>query len=314
MMTLLLADIPLVLAQGSPAPEELAKAVEMVDFGKIFRAIVIVAIAVIANRFIVSTFDKLGEGQAKRRLLMKKLSSFARLFIFGLGAYLVAITFLEGQKEALLGVGGTVAVALGFALKDTASSLMAGILILFDQPFQVGDRVQFGDTYGEVTEIGLRAVRIVTLDDNEVSIPNNKFLTEAVASANGGALDMMVVMPFFIAVTEDFELAKRIVYEACITSKYVFLKKPVVMVVKEEMEPMFCTRIQAKAYVIDARYETAFVTDVTERVKRAFRRHHVQAPYNREYSVRSVDWEDYAVERSPETELDDGRLKSLYSS
>lgn len=303
-MIVLLADIPIVLAQSAPDPEELAKAMEMINFGRIFRAVMVIVIAVIANRFIGSTLDKLGEGQAKRRLLMKKVSSFLRLGIFAVAAYLVAVTFLEGQKEIMLGVGGTVALALGFALKDTASSIMAGILILFDQPFQVGDRVQFGDTYGEVKEIGLRAVRIVTLDDNEVSIPNNKFLTEAVASANAGALDMMVVMPFYIAATEDFELAKRIVYEACLTSKFVFLQKPVVMVVKEESEPTFCTKISVKAYVIDARYETAFSTDVTERVKRAFRQHRIQAPYFREYSVRSMEWEDYAERRGDE--LDDG--------
>jgi small-conductance mechanosensitive channel len=300
----LIASIPIVLAQSAPDAEEIAQALELINFGKLFRAMMIIIIGVAANRFITTFFDRLGEGQAKRRLFLKKVSSFLRLGIFAIGAYLVAITFLEGQKEALLGVGGTVLLAVGFALKDTASSIMSGIMILFDQPFQVGDRVQFGDTYGEVKEIGLRAVRIVTLDDNEVSIPNNKFLTEAVASANSGALDMMVVMPFYIAVTEDFELAKRIVYEACITSKYVFLKKPVVMVVKEEVKGTFCTTVMCKAYVIDARYETAFITDVTERVKRAFRRHRIQAPYNREYSVRSVEWEDFVVPQ--DQAIDDG--------
>lgn len=290
-----LAAIPTMLAQSAPDAEELAQALAVINFGKLFRALMIVIIGVAANRFLGSFFDRLGEGQAKRRLFFKKVSSFTRLGIFAIGAYLVAITFLEGQKEALLGVGGTVLLAVGFAFKDTASSIMSGIMILFDQPFQVGDRVKFGDTYGEVKEIGLRAVRIVTLDDNEVSIPNNKFLTEAVASANSGSLDMMVVMPFYIAVTEDFELAKRIVYEACITSKYVFLKKPVVMVVAEEIQGMLCTSVKCKAYVIDARYETAFITDVTERVKRAFRRHKIQAPYNREYSVRSVEWEDFVA-------------------
>ena len=199
----------------------------------------------------------------------------------------------DGDNKALIGLGGTLAVAIGFALKDTASSLMSGILILIDQPFQVGDRVAFGDTYGEVKEIGLRSVRIVTLDDNEVSIPNNKFLTEAVASANSGALDMMVVIKFHIAVTEDFELAKRLVYEACVTSKYVFLHKPVVINVKDEVTAItYATTISAKAYVIDARYETAFITDVTERVKRAFREHQIYYPYGREYQVLGIDWDE----------------------
>lgn len=45
---------------------------------------------------------------------------------------------------------------------------MAGVLILINEPFQVGDRIRFGDYYGEVREIGLRSVRLVTLDDDLV--------------------------------------------------------------------------------------------------------------------------------------------------
>ena len=286
------------LAQA-PKPEEVAKLaqrVELFSFTKIFVAAVLIAVGFLVSRLVRGALDRLGEGNAKRRLLMKKITSFARLGIFIFTAYLVVLTFLDAEedKTALLGLGGTLAVALGFAMKDISSSLVAGILILIDQPFQVGDRVKFGDTYGEVTEIGLRAVRIVTLDDNEVSIPNNKFLTEAVASANAGALDMMVVMDFYISMTEDFELAKRIIYEACTTSKYVFLEKPVRVELEEEVKDVaFCTTLRCKAYVIDTRYEKAFVTDVTERVKRAFREHRIKYPYAREFQVGAPERDEY---------------------
>ncbi|MFB6350973.1 MAG: mechanosensitive ion channel domain-containing protein, partial [Bradymonadaceae bacterium] len=148
---------------------------------------------------------------------------------------------------------------------------------------------------GEVVEIGLRAVRIETLDDDEVSIPNNKFLTESVSSANAGELDMMVPMDFHISMTEDFELAKEIIYEACTTSKYVYLEKPVVVRVQEEAKSVaFSTTLTCKAYVIDSRYEMDFVTDVTERVKRAFRKHRLKHPYMREYAVGGNREPEYA--------------------
>ena len=292
------------LIAQAPKPEQVAKIaenVELFSFTKLFVAAVLIALGFLTSRIVRKGLDRLGEGNAKRRLLMKKVTSFARLAIFSLTAYLVIMTFFDAEEDrtALLGLGGTIAVALGFAMKDISSSLMAGILILLDQPFQVGDRVKFGDTYGEVTEIGLRAVRIVTLDDNEVSIPNNKFLTEAVASANAGELDMMVVMDFYIALTEDFELAKRIIYEACTTSKYVFLEKPVRVEIAEEVKNVaFCTQLRCKAYVIDTRYEKAFVTDVTERVKRAFREHKIKYPYAREFQVGDPQRDEYVdVER-----------------
>lgn len=286
----------LILAQAAPEPQEIAAQVlQGFDFGKLLSAAVYLLIAWGVNRFVQSSLDKLGEGYPRRRLLFKKLSSFARLSVFALAGYLVITVLLEGQETALLGLTGSLAVAIGFALKDVASSLMSGILILVDQPFQVGDRVQFGDTYGEVTEIGLRSVRIQTLDDNEVTIPNNKFLTEAVSCGNSGALDMQMVMNFHIASSEDFARAKRIVYEACVSSKYTYLRKPVVVHVRELAgDNMFATRIVLKAYVNDVKYESALVTDITERVKRAFQDCRMQMPYAREFSVRASEWNDLA--------------------
>ena len=284
------------LAQADPDMTEIAQKMDLFDFTKLTIAATVISIGFVLNRLTLATLDRLGEGQAKRRLLFKKIQSFTRLGIFVISGYLVVMTFFGGDDDnkALLGLGGTLAVAIGFALKDTTSSLMAGIFILIDQPFQVGDRVQFGDTYGEVKEIGLRSVRIVTLDDNEVSIPNNKFLTEPVASANGGALDMMVVIDFHIAMTENFDLAKQLVYEACVTSKYVFLHKPVVILIFDKVSPVaYSTIVRCKAYVIDARYERAFVSDVTERAKRAFREHEIYYPYRREYQVQRSGWDDY---------------------
>lgn len=274
------------LAQLDPKPEEIAAAIEFFDLGRLLQTVIIITIAYFGNRFIGATLDRLGEGQAKLRLLMKKISSFTRIAIFGVAGYLVAMTLLAGDKTALYGLGTTLLVALGFAMKDMASSIVSGILILIDRPFQVGDRVQFGDTYGEVKEIGLRVVRITTLDDNEVSIPNNKFLTDVVACGNSGALDMMVVVKFYIAITEDFDLARQIAYEACVTSKYVYLAKPVHVEIKDDVEGNhYITTLTCKSYVIDVRYEEAFATDITQRVKRAFKENKISYPYSRQFRV-----------------------------
>lgn len=276
-----------ILAQVSPDATTLVQTLQSIEFDKLLHALVIVAVGYTLNRLIETSFDRLGKQSPKRRLLLEQLSSFSRLSIFVLGSYLAVATVLENQKSAALGVMGTLAVALGFALKDTVSSVMAGVFILVDQPFQVGDRVRFEGYYGEITEIGLRTVRLQTLANHRVSIPNNKFLTEAVASANDGKLDMMVEIKFHVAMSEDADLVKKLVHRACATSKYVYLEKPVAMRVRdEEVSYAFVTTVTCKAYVIDARFEKAYVSDVTERVKLAFRRHDVQSPYARTAEVR----------------------------
>ena len=298
----LLTMLPIV-AQAPEDMEILAERVDLLDLTNIITAILIVATAMVISRVITATLERLGEGQATRRLFFMKVRSITRLAIFVIAVYLVLATFIDFEEDrtALLGLGGTLAVAIGFALKDTASSLMAGILILVDQPFQVGDRIEFGDHYGEVTEIGLRSVRIFTLDHDEVSIPNNLFLTETVASSNSGELVKRVKFRFYISMTADFEIAKKIVYQACITSKYVYLDEPVSMRVRDEITDLaFATLVQCKAYVIDIRHERRFLSDVMERVKPAFRRHGISYPYRREYSVGDDEWRDYDLSPMPE--------------
>ncbi len=248
---------------------------KFVDPDRIPFALVVITSALIGNRLLLRTLDAVGERFTERRLLFKQLAAITRFTVIFAAAAVVISTVFRLSDQALLAIGGSAAVAVGFAFKDLLAALMAGIILLFDRPFQVGDRVAFGGEYGEVVELGLRTVRIATLDDNLISIPNNRFLTDVVSSANAGALDQMCVFQYWIGCNEDFDRAKRIVYEAAASSRYVYLEKPISVALKEGPVPngaeRFAIQLTAKAYVLDGRYETAFGTDVTERVLRAFR-------------------------------------------
>jgi small-conductance mechanosensitive channel len=237
-------------------------------------AIGVILVAFIGGRVAAQSLDALGERLARRRLLFKQVSAVTRFVVLIGATVLVASSLFQFSSEALLAVGGSAAVAIGFAFKDLLASLMAGLILLFDRPFQVGDRIEFDGMYGEVVEIGLRTVRVNTLDDNLVSIPNHRFLNDCVSSANSGSLHQMCVFPFWIGCNEDIETAKRIVYEATASSRYVFVDKPITVSVREGPVPhgaeRFAIELKVKAYVFDGRYETAFGTDVTERVKTAF--------------------------------------------
>jgi len=269
--------------------------VQIIDLDRLPFALVVVALAWILITVSDRVLDQLAERFTERRLALKQAKALVRMGIYVLAPIIVLSAVLDLESESFFALAGTTAVALGFAFKDLAGSLIAGVILLIDRPFQVGDRISFGGFYGEVQEMGLRSVRLVTLDDNLVTIPNNKFLTEEVASANAGALDAMVVMPFYIGAAEDFERARRVIAEATTTSRYVYLKKPVVTLVEDRfLGERFVTVVTAKAYVFDVRYEKALVTDVTERVKVAFRRHGIRTP---DQQYRDLDLNDREARR-----------------
>jgi len=245
---------------------------EFFNPGALPSALVILAGTVLLVRLLERVTTRIAERWVARRLLVKQLSTILA-FVAYVGASLVALTRLFNlSSQALLALSGTIAVMAGLALKDVAASMLAGLTIITNRPFQVGDRISFGGYYGEVKEIGLRTVRLVTLDDNLVTIPSSKFLAEPVASANAGALDCMVVMRFFVTAAADVARAKQIVLDALLASKYLYLGKPYTVLVASQLTERggLVVELTAKAYVYDTRYEKTFASDVTERVLRAF--------------------------------------------
>ncbi len=253
--------------------------IDLIQVGGILTGIIILFVTWFAARTIRAVLIPLGERFAHRRLLINQISTLIRFAIFIVGIALAVMVSFKLSREVVLAITGTAAVAIGFGLKDLAASVLAGLIIIIDRPFQVGDRVTFDGSYGEIVSIGLRSVRLVTLDDSVVTIPNNKFLMDSVSSGNWGELDMMVQMDFFISMDQDFNLAKRLVEESLTSSPYVYNQKIWVVLVNQiNLDNCFAVRLRAKAYVLDVKYEKAFETDVTQRVLESFRQNMIQPP------------------------------------
>lgn len=241
----------------------------------IFGVLLIIGVNTGLTKVSSSLMDKV----PTKRFLILQISTLLSFTLYIFGTIGLTVGVLQPPREFMIAIGGAVAVALGFALKDIVASLVAGILLLFDRPFRVGDRVTFNDTYGEIVSIGLRTVRLITLDDNLVTIPNSRFITEVVASGNAGELDMMVVTDFHVALGADLEMARDLIEKAVVTSRYAYLKKPVSFAVEEVvMASYLAIRMRTKAYVLDVRYEKDLQTDLVMRVSKLFKEHNIERP------------------------------------
>jgi len=243
-------------------------------------AVMVLLAAIVLVRLSRRLAERVAERTVRRRLVVKQAHTILAFVVYAVAMIVAARSLFSLSPEALFALSGTIAVTLGFAFKDVAASFLAGISILLNKPFQVGDRIAFAGYYGEVVEIGLRSVRLVTLDDNQVTVPSNLFLTSAVASANAGALDCMVVVDFHVVPDADHRAARQVVYDAVIGSKYLYLGKPLTVLVAPQLSTTgrASVRLTAKAYVYDARHERAFASDVTDRVLLAFRERGITMP------------------------------------
>lgn len=245
----------------------------------IFMSIILFIIVWAVLKVTKTIVDDLSEVFAERRLLLQKSMVFFQFIAYFFSIATAVMLSFEFSKELLAILGGTLAVAFGFAMKDLAASIVAGIIIMFDRPFQVGDRVLFGGEYGDIIAIGLRSVKMNTLDDNVVTIPNNTFLNQLTSCGNYGELDMQVAINFHIGIDEDLEQAQSTVRECAALSKFAYLNKPINVLISQVLTNNFMAyKLTLKVYVLDTKYEKSLETDITLRVNEEFRKHAIKAP------------------------------------
>lgn len=237
----------------------------------IFVSILVLILVRFAIRAVIWILETLAERSVTRRLTFKWLIPITRMLLWGIATYLIVRTVFGVDARGILAASAAIGVALGLAAQDLLKNIFGGLTVVFDQPFQVGDKISVGGTYGEVVSIGLRSTRIVTADDDQVTVPNSQVIEEQVANANAGQLNCQVLTNLYLPGRVDERMAKEIAFEAAVNSKYVFLEKPIQVFIEDEFHTTFVTRVKVRAYVLDPRFEFLLRSDITERARDGFR-------------------------------------------
>jgi small conductance mechanosensitive channel len=99
-----------------------------------------------------------------------------------LGIVLALNVIAPGRFSSLIAGLGVAGLTIGFALQDVAKNLVAGILLLLQQPFEIGDAIEVKDYGGKVLRIALRSTEMCTWDGRHVIIPNADILVSPIVN------------------------------------------------------------------------------------------------------------------------------------
>lgn len=166
-------------------------------------------------------------------LLISRLIKLAGVV---LGVFIAAVvvfpTFQPGDLVAGLGI---TSIAIGFAFKDILQNFLAGLLILWRQPFRVGDEIKMGDHEGTVEEITSRSTRIKTYNGEQAVVPNADIYTSTVLVRTAyGARRVRFVVG--IGYRDSIEEARSVIRQVLESSEGV-LKEPEPWVHVVELAP-----------------------------------------------------------------------------
>ena len=194
------------------------------------------------------------------------------VFIVGFVAALSVLGINVGPLLAAIGAAGFI---VGFALQGTLSNFASGIMILIYRPYDVGDLVEIGDTFGTVDAMTIVSTTMRTLDNQKVVVPNNMIWGDKIINATG-ADKRRVDMVFGIGYDDDIAKAQSILEEIVQTHEAV-LKNPEWVVRVHELADSSVNFVVRPWVKTDDYWDVYW--DITRSVKERFDAEGVSIPF-----------------------------------
>jgi small-conductance mechanosensitive channel len=256
--------------------------------GKIFQALMVIVFAGPIRNFLIVTIRYLQTRVAHKTdskiddIIFDLFIRFSNFIIYTV-AIIIALDLLGINVVPFIAGAGVAGIAIGFAAKDTLSNLIAGILLIIDRPFEVGDRIEVWSapagsaTWGDVIDIGIRATKIKTTDNIVIIIPNNEIMLRDIINYTIISDDIRLRINIGIAYDADLKKAKRAILRVAQATEGVAEDPPPKVVVRNFGESS--VDLQLRVWIHDARRRMDTISDITDKIKEAFDAQGIEIPY-----------------------------------
>lgn len=187
--------------------------------GKFITALILITLAYIASGILEIVIRSWGERIAERlnsrvnNDLVPLFERIMKVIVFSVVLILVLSSF-DIDVAPLVASLGIAGFAIGFAVKDTLSNIIGGIILILDNSFSVGDKVTIDTDTGIIKEVGLRNTKILTYDNELIIIPNGELMNKKFKNYVLPDPKLRVAVNFGVAYGTDVDRVREIVYAA----------------------------------------------------------------------------------------------------
>lgn len=199
---------------------------------KIIGALLIFFIGKSVASWISKLFTKFISKSVEDVTVVSFLSS-ALYIVLLLFVIFTALSELGIQTTSFIAMISAIGLAIGLALRDTFSSVGAGILIVFFKPFKVGDTVEVAGVYGTVESINIFSSVLKTGDNKIIIVPNSKIILNNIVNESAKKVRRLD-MTFSVGYSDDLKKIKDILNEIVQNNSYV-LKTPLPVIAVLEL-------------------------------------------------------------------------------
>lgn len=192
--------------------------------------------------------------------------------------FIVVLQTIGLDLSAVTVLAGALGVGIGFGLQNVTNNFVCGIIILFERPIKVGDRIEVGDVSGDVMSISMRSTTILTNDNISIIVPNSDFISSKVINWSYTDRNIRFNIPIGVSYNEDPEKIKIILLEAANENKGI-LKEPAPDVLFKEYADsalVFNLRVWTREYI---NRPNVLKSQIYYAVFKKFKEHNIEIPY-----------------------------------
>ncbi|MBN2318463.1 MAG: mechanosensitive ion channel [Acidobacteria bacterium] len=214
--------------------------------------------------------------------------AFSRIthYLIMITGTVVAFQFIGLNLSGLAVIFGFLSVGIGFGLQNITSNFVSGLILLFERPIKIGDRVTVGDTEGDVVAINMRSTTIRSLRNITIIVPNSEFISSQVVNWSHG--DPKVRLDVSVGVSYNSDL------DAVIDTLYKVAKENVHVMDYPEPEVIFDAfgdsswNLYLRAWLKDPYDYYRVRSGINCDIVRKFRENNIEIPFpQRDLHVRS---------------------------
>jgi small-conductance mechanosensitive channel len=202
-----------------------------------------------------------------------------------LGLY-IALVSMNIPLGALVGFFTLLGVGIGFGLQNVANNFLSGLILLFERPIKIGDRIIVDDILGDVKQINLRTTAITTLDNISIIVPNAKLLENNLINCSYGDKRIRIHLPVGVAYGSNIDLVTRVLIEAADEEKDVLGQpKPDVWFTEFGDSSL---NFELICWLPNSQVKPDVINRLNRAIDRVFREHDVEIPFpQRDLHIRS---------------------------
>lgn len=156
------------------------------------------------NHVLIRYTPELGVRQA--------IATIVRYIILFVG-FLIIFQTAGIDLSTLTVLAGALGIGIGFGLQSITSNFVSGLILLFERPIKIGDRIVVGETHGRVDDISARATTIVTNDNVSIIVPNSEFTSTRVINWSHHDESIRFRIPVSVAYASDVEKVTKLLLE-----------------------------------------------------------------------------------------------------